>query len=75
MDPISLLIGVAAAGYGIYTLFLRHSKPDSFGKLKAMKDTMGETTGSLVHLIAYSIIPIIVGAIAIVLGIQGKSFF
>jgi uncharacterized membrane protein YdfJ with MMPL/SSD domain len=75
MDPISLLIGVAAIGFGAYTLFLLFTKPESFGKLQAMKDAMGNTAGNLVHLVAYSIVPIIVGVVAIFLGIQGISFF
>jgi len=37
MDPLTIGLGVAAAGYGCYTAYIRQKDPSKFGKLEAMK--------------------------------------
>ena len=65
---MSVLIGGAAIAYGLYTLLLRSQNPDKFSKLTAMKEMWGEQTGSLIHLISYSFLPIAFGVFMLVRG-------
>jgi hypothetical protein len=75
MNPVTVLIGVAALGFGIYTAYVRATNPAKLGKLEAMKKQWGEGAGKAVHLVAYTIVPIIFGIIMILAGISGVSFF
>lgn len=75
MNPITMLIGGAVLLYGVYTFYLRATNPAKFGKLEAMKERFGETGGYAIHVIAYSIIPLVFGIVMIVTGYQGASFF
>ena len=71
MNPLTVLIGVGAIAYGLYTLLIRSQNPTKFGKLIAMKEQWGEQTGSLIHLVAYSIIPLVFGVVMLFRGLQG----
>ena len=75
MNPVTVLIGLAALGFGIYTAYVRATNPAKLGKLKAMKKQWGEGAGKAVHLVAYTVVPIIFGIVMIVAGIRGTSFF
>jgi len=75
MDAVTISVGVAALGYGFYTLYLRRTRPGAFGKLDAMKTFWGERTGAAIHFLAYSLLPLAFGLIAIVSGIRGVSIF
>jgi len=75
MNVVSLLIGIVALAYGVITIILRLRRPESFRKLEAMKKTFGDRGGLIVHTITYSGLPIVAGILALILGIQGKSFF
>ena len=75
MNPVTVLIGVAALGFGIYTAYVRATNPAKLGKLEAMKKQWGEGTGKAVHLVAYTVVPIIFGIVMIVAGLRGVSFF
>jgi hypothetical protein len=75
MHVPSLLIGLAALAFGVITLILRFVNPESFGKLKAMQDSFGKTAGTIVHVVACSVLPILLGLAAIFFGMIGKSFF
>ena len=55
------LIGVFALGFGVVTLVLRFVKPDALGKQKAMRAKFGDGPGTAIHVIAYTILPIVVG--------------
>jgi hypothetical protein len=66
-----LWLGLLALGYGVFTVYLRYSRPESLGKLEAMKERWGDETGSLVHWVAYSAVPILVGLALIVAGLRG----
>lgn len=57
----NLLLGVAALAYGVYTGYARTVTPEKFAKLEAMKEQWGESTGNLVHLVAYTVLPVVVG--------------
>jgi len=71
----TLLIGIAALAFGLYTTWARVNKPSQLGKLEAMKSRWGNQAGTIIHLIAYTVMPIVVGMVFIVSGVQGKSIF
>ena len=58
---------------GIYTIYSREKYPHKLGKLQAMKDKFGNGAGTLIHTIAYSLIPIGAGAALIWSGHKGIS--
>ena len=68
----NLLLGIAAVGYGIFTAIMRATRPDGFGKLEAMQEQWGEGAGKTVHVIAYTVMPILVGCVLIVAGLASK---
>jgi len=64
MDYPNLMFGTVALTFGIYMLYLRVSgKIPASEKLIKMKQLMGDTTGNIVHLIAYTILPVVVGLV------------
>ena len=75
MNPVTVLIGAVAVAYGLYTLYARKNSPGNFSKLDAMKKQWGESSGNTIHVIAYSVVPIIVGLVLIVAGLRGFAFF
>jgi hypothetical protein len=75
MNLMTVLIGVAALGFGLYTAYMRATNPAGFGKLEAMKNQWGEGAGNAIHLVAYTAVPIIFGILMILAGIQGVSLF
>jgi hypothetical protein len=58
---INLLLGIAAVAYGLYTLYARATSPNKFAKLEVMKKQWGERGGTIVHVVCYSVVPIIAG--------------
>jgi hypothetical protein len=75
MNPVTVLVGVAAVSYGLYTAWARRAKPEQFNKLEPMKNFWGERAGQLVHVVGYTVLPIIIGILLIVTGLQGGSLF
>lgn len=75
MDPVTVGIGVFAIVFGGYTVFLRATDPSKLKKLKPMQDMWGERTGFVVHMVAYSLVPIGVGVAMILAGFRGVSLF
>lgn len=75
MDVATLGIGLFATLYGLYTLYLRKANPGAFGKLATMQKYWGEKAGLIVHLIAYSVVPVVFGLYALYLGANGISIF
>ena len=69
---MDLLLGIGALGFGLYTGYVRSTSPEKFGKLKAMKEQWGPTAGNLVHLIAYTLIPIVVGVVLLFRDLAGR---
>jgi hypothetical protein len=61
----SLVLGSAAILYGLYTAYLRATAPEKLGKLEAMRRQWGDGTGTAVHLLAYTVAPILVGVLLV----------
>jgi hypothetical protein len=66
---------VLAVCYGLYTTWARVKKPEQFAKLDAMKKQWGEKAGTAIHVIAYTVVPILFGIVMIIKGLQGGSLF
>lgn len=75
MNPLTICVGVAAILYGLTTICLHFYRPSAFKKLPPMKQFWGETEGVVVHVLAYTIVPIVVGSYFVVGGFQGMTFF
>ena len=75
MNYTTLAIGLVALAFGVCTLFVRITRPEKFGKLNAMKEKFGEKTGTAIHTISYTVIPIIAGIVFIVVGFMGVAIF
>ena len=75
MNPITMGLGIMAVLYGLYTFYVRASKPEKFGKLAAMQEKFGKKAGYTIHLIAYSIAPFVFGAIMIFACKNGYPLF
>jgi len=63
MDWMSLAIGLLAITFGMYTWRVRKNSPDKFSKLEPMKKFWGERRGNLIHVVGYTIVPIVFGVI------------
>lgn len=70
MNYTFLVLGLAAILYGIYTFIIRIKNPEKLRKLGATKKALGEKTGIVIHTIAYSIIPIIVGILFVLMSLE-----
>ena len=68
MNRVKVIMGAFAILYGIYTAYIRATNPSKFGKLQAMKETWGEKTGTIIHTIFYTIIPLGFGIVMIAFG-------
>ena len=75
MNLLTVLVGVAALLYGAYTFYARQGDPSKVKKLEPMKQQWGKNTGTAVHVIGYSVVPIIFGLVLIFAGFKGVSFF
>ena len=56
-----IIIGLFAVTFGIFTLVQRKRNPGSFHKIDAMKKAYGEKAGYAIHVVSYSLIPILFG--------------
>jgi len=75
MDPITVGVGVAAIAYGVFTLVARARKPQMFKKLQPMKDRWGPRAGLAIHIVGYTVVPIVFGVISVFAGLGGKPLF
>ena len=73
MDVVTIVIGLLICIYGFFTMFMRVKFPEKFGKLRAMKERFGDGVGNTIHLVAYSLVPIILGLVLIFSGFIGLS--
>jgi hypothetical protein len=69
---LNLLLGVAAVLYGVYTAWVRARAPEQFAKLDAMKKQWGERVGTAVHVVGYTVVPIVVGVVLVLKALQDR---
>lgn len=73
---IELIIGILALLYGLYTIYLRVRKDSQvWGKLDHMKKIYGEKFGSVIHIVSYTVVPILVGIMGIAAYCIGIKIF
>jgi len=70
MNFSTVCIGALICLYSIYTLIMHIKSPEKFGKLKAMKEKLGDTMGNIIHIIAYAVLPFVFGVIVIFSGLN-----
>jgi hypothetical protein len=75
MNVTTLLVGLAVVAFGLTTLVLRQVKPAAFRKLGPMRERFGHRAGSLIHIVAYSLLPIAAGTVLVMKGLAGQALF
>ena len=66
----NIILGVVALAFGLYTLFARIYAPNRLWKLEPMKKQWGEKVGLTIHVLAYTVLPLVVGAILLARGLM-----
>lgn len=61
MDLATMGIGGIICLSGVYTMTMRTRSPEKYGKLKALKDKYGDSTGLAIHIMAFTVAPIVMG--------------
>lgn len=69
MNWFSIGFGLFFLFYGMYTGILRVKNPSSFTRVESMKKTYGEKTGLILHIVFYTIVPIVIGMFFIYVGV------
>lgn len=75
MNWITIGIGALILCGGLYMTLLRFTNPQKLNKLEPMKQRFGATAGPIIHVVAYSVMPIVAGIIFIITGVKGGSLF
>ena len=75
MDWTSIVIGISAILVGLYTAYARHLNPGAFRKLEPMKKFWGEKAGYWIHVIGYTVVPILFGLATVWSGAMGIPLF
>ena len=75
MNLTTVLFGVAMVAFGLVTVVLRQVKPSAFRKLGPMRERFGHAAGTLIHVIAYSLVPIGAGIWFVMRGFEGQAIF
>lgn len=72
----NLIFGILFLVLGLITLYLRIFKNSKgMKKLDKMKSFYGEKAGTIIHIISYTVVPIVVGIICIVASCMGIDIF
>jgi hypothetical protein len=75
MNIMTVGLGLAMVAYGVTTIVLRATRPHLFRKLEPMKQFWGARTGLVIHVVGYSVVPIVAGLIFTISGARGGSIF
>lgn len=70
---LNLLLGILFVGYGLYTSYVRATSPGKLGKLEAMRKQWGQRAGTIVHVVGYTVVPIIAGVVLIASALLARS--
>jgi hypothetical protein len=69
----NLLIGLAALAFGAVTGVLRFIAPQRLGKLRPMQERFGQKLGGAIHFGAYTVVPVAVGVVSLLLWAQNSQ--
>ncbi len=61
MDWVTLGSGFVLCLYGLYTMVMRTKRPETLFRLKAMKGRYGDVNGTAMHIVAFTVLPVILG--------------
>ena len=61
MNTLNLVIAVGAILFGCFTTYLRIKTPLKLKRLESLKKVFGNKVGTMIHVIAYILLPIIFG--------------
>ncbi len=62
MGPeLNFIVGVLAIVYGLYSYYQRKTAPENIAKLQESIERNGEKMANSIHLVGYTIMPIIAG--------------
>ena len=65
-----IVLGGMMVAFGLYTLFARKFAPNRLWKLEPMKQQWGEKAGLAVHVLAYTVLPLVLGAMLLAGGLM-----
>ena len=65
----NVILGGFMVVYGVVTLGMRVFTPNRSWKLEMMQKKWGEQRGLLIHILSYTVFPIVLGAILILRGL------
>ena len=73
---LSLIFSIFILALGLFTIYLRIFKNNKgLGKIEKMKEIYGETFGTFLHIVSYTVIPIALGIAGIVCYCLGIEIF
>jgi hypothetical protein len=75
MNWLTIALGVLMIAFGIATSIVRRTRPQLFAKLEPMKQRWGERAGFWLHVLGYSVVPIISGLSFAIAGAYGVAVF
>ena len=69
----NLLLGIGLIAFGIYSVVARIFFPAQFVKLEPMKKMWGEKAGPIVHILAYTVLPLVAGGLMVFNALVGSG--
>jgi hypothetical protein len=75
MSIVTILLGSLAIIYGAYVAWVRQTQPAKLGKMLVMQERLGAYRGFWIHVMAYTVAPIVLGIALVLLGVSGGSIF
>lgn len=73
---LSLIFSIFILALGLFTIYLRIFKDNKgLGKIEKMKEVYGENLGPFIHIVSYTVIPIVLGIAGIVCYCLGIEIF
>lgn len=73
MNLTTIAFGCVPLLFALYTLVARVRQPQLFAKLAPMQQRFGKRLGMVLHIAAYSLVPLAFGLTVIHGGVQGLS--
>ncbi len=73
MQYTTLALGAVVLLFAIYTTVMRFKSPQELIKLKYMRDEMGMKAGTIVHTVAYVLVPVIFSVFILKAGMNGVT--
>jgi hypothetical protein len=68
---LNFILGVLAIVYGLYSYYQRKVAPENIEKLQSMIERNGEKMANTIHLVGYTILPIVAGLLLLLAEFRG----